>query len=98
MPNYALNNVTTADQYTAPNTLAPLPVLDHVNIDVSNAAIYWQLQQTNDLTSDRSGSWQTEVFMSPGSRTLSRAGMVGVRVRSAAPGVPAQATVEAVES
>lgn len=105
MPSYAINNLTAPDQYTQAGTLSPLPLLDHVNLDVANAAIYWSINQTNALTTDLSGSWQPEVFMLPGSRTLARVGMVGIRVRAAvkAANLPtgqpqAQVTVEAIES
>lgn len=108
MPSYALNNITAPDAYTPTGgtaTLDPLPVLDHVNIDVVNQAIYWSIKQTNDLTTNLSGSWQPEIFMLPGSRTLTRVGMVGIRVRAAIPAAQlpvgatqAQVTVEAVES
>lgn len=105
MPSYALNNLTAPDQYTAASTLDGLPVLDHVNLDVLNQPIFWSIKQTNDLTTDMSGAWQPEVFMAPGSRTITRAGVVGVRVRAAVPAssLPAgiggaQVTVEAVQS
>lgn len=105
MPSYALNNITAPDNYNKASTLWPLPILDRINIDVANGGIYWSIAQTNSLTTDRSGAWQPEVFMSPGSRTLSRAGAIGIRIRAAIPAASlpagssqAQVTVEAVEA
>lgn len=92
--NFALNNVTTTDGYSDPNTLDGLNPCQRVNIDVNNAAIYWQIRQSIQET--QIGNWSQEVFMSPGSRTISRQNIVGVRVRSAAAGVAAQVTIEAV--
>jgi len=104
VPSYPINNLTAPDTYTAASTLYPLPVLDHVNIDVNNQAIYWQIAQTNDLTTGLSGAWQPEVYMAPGSRTITRQGIVGFRFRAAvaagslpAGSVQAKVTVEAVE-
>ena len=90
MPSFPLNNVTTSDQYTNQTTLGPLPGASRVNVDVFNAAIYWQAKY------DGAPNWDNEVFMAPGSRSLSRPGVVGFRVRSAVQGAPAQVTVEAV--
>lgn len=105
MPSYMLNNITAPDNYTAASTLDSLPPLDHINLDVANQAIFWSIKQTNDLTTDVTGAWQPEVYMSPGSRPLYRSGMVGIKVRAAkaAASLPAgafqaQVTVEAVES
>jgi hypothetical protein len=104
MPSWPINNLTAPDQYTAASTLYPLPILDHVNLDVANQAIFWSIAQTNDLTTGLSGAWQPEVYMTPGSRSISRQGIVGIRVRAAVPAaslpvglVQAQVTVEAVE-
>jgi len=95
--NWALNNVTTADAYTAGNTLAGLPFPSRILLDVTNAAIYWQLQQSSSPSAmNTEGTWGNEVFMLPGSRSLFRAGVRGIRVRSALAGVPAQVTIEAV--
>lgn len=104
MPSYPLNNITAPDNYTAASTLYPLPVLDHINLDVQNAAIYWSIAETNDLTTELSGSWQPEVFMIPGSRVITRPNIIGIRIRAAVPlaQIPAgssqaQVTAEAVE-
>lgn len=105
MSSFPLNNITAPDAYTAAATLEQLPVLEHINLDVVNAAIYWSLKQSSNLATDVTGTWQPEVFMLPGSRTLRRAGMVGIRVRAAVPAAQlpagasqAQVTVEAIEA
>lgn len=97
MSTWTLNNVTTADGYTPANTLDNLPFPSRINVDVTNAAIYWQLKQAagpGGLSTE--GTWQNEVFMAQGSRPLFRTGVRGIRVRSAKAGTPAQVTVEAV--
>jgi hypothetical protein len=97
MASWVLNNVTTADAYTAANTLDNLPFPSRINLDVSNAAIFWQLKQADHAPGlYTGGTWGAEVMMLPGSRSLFRAGVRGFRVRSAAAGVAAQVTVEAV--
>jgi hypothetical protein len=96
--SWALNNIMSPDAYTAASTMTNLPFPSRVNIDVSGAAVYWQLQQaTSPSGLNTEGTWQQEVFMTPGSRTLFRSGVRGVRVRSAVAGIPAQVTIEAVE-
>jgi hypothetical protein len=102
MSSWSLNNITAPDNYTAGSTLENLPILDHINIDVTNGGIFWQLKlAANELESF--GQWDTEVFMITASRTLDRPGMVGIRVRAAIPAAQlpagstqAQVTVEAV--
>ena len=116
MPSYSLNNFSAPDRYlgpgqtvangagaaTGPATLAFLPPVDHINLDVSNAAVFWSLMQTNELASPDTGTWQPETFMTPGSRVITRANVTGIRVRAAVAGQTgttlAQITVEAVES
>lgn len=114
MASFTLNNVTAPDAYT-PGTPTPtqpvvatldlLPILDHVNIDVVNAAIYWSIKQVSSSDPVLGGSWQPEVFQLPGSRTIRRLGIVGIRFRAAIPaaqipagGFQAQVTIEAVQS
>jgi hypothetical protein len=95
--SWVLNNVTTADGYTSGNTLDGLPFPSRINLDVANAAIYWQLKQSSHGPGlYTGGTWGPETFMLPGSRSLFRAGVRGFRVRSAKPSTPAQVTVEAV--
>lgn len=118
MPSYALNNFTAPDKYlppattalngagvlTGPATLYPLPLLDHININVQNSAVYWSPFQTNALTTDLSGTAQQEVYLPPGFMLIQRANLVGIQVRAAVPALSlavgvlqAQVTVEAVE-
>lgn len=106
MSSWALNNITAPDNYTPGSTLDTLPVLDHVNLDVSNQAIYWQLKLADPTSQlETTGQWDQEVFMFPGSRSLYRTGMVGIRIRAAvvaaslpAGSIQAQVTVEAIQA
>lgn len=103
MASWALNQVTAPDNYADAATLDQLPILDHVNIDVTNQGIYWQVKQTTSLDPRQGGTWNPEVYMAPGSRTLQRAGMVGLRFRAAIAaaqlaGTQAIVTVECVQS
>lgn len=100
--NWALNNLTAPDSYTPQATLDNLPVLDHVNLDVSNQAIYYQLKITRSLV-EALGDWDLEVFQAPASRSLYRQGITGVRFRAAIPSAQlpagasqAQVTLEAI--
>lgn len=110
MGSWAINNVTAPDAYTPSGqvggaTLNNLPVLDHINIDVTNQAIFWQLQLTDPVALlETQAAWDQEVYMTPGSRSLYRPGMCGIRIRAAltAASLPAgafqaQVTVEAVQ-
>lgn len=101
--SWAINNLTAPDTYTPASTLDGLPRISRANLDVVNAAIYWQLKQANGTGLATEGTWGQEVFMTPGSRPLLRAGIVGIRFRAAvtAAQLPsgasqAQVTVEAV--
>jgi hypothetical protein len=102
---WALNNITAPDAYADAATMINLPFPSRINLDVVNQAIYWQLQQAAGPTSlSTEGTWQTEVFMLPGSRSLYRPYTRGIRVRAAIPAASlpagtsqAQVTVEAVE-
>lgn len=73
------------------------PEVARVNLDISNNAIYYQLQAADADGSPASndGKWRDEVFAGPSFRSLSRA-CTGVRIRSAVLGSPAQVTVEAL--
>jgi hypothetical protein len=102
--SWALNNVTAPDAYSAAATLDNLPFPTRLNIDVANQAIYWQLKQSTGSGLSTEGTWGQEVYMTPGSRTLFRSGVRGVRVRAAvtaanlpAGSTQAHVTVEAVE-
>lgn len=104
MSSWALNNITAPDAYTAASTLSNLPFPSRINLDVVNQGIYWQLQQAAGPGGlSTSGTWGQEVFMSPGSRSLRRSGVRGIRVRAAVPaanlpssGLQAQVTIEAI--
>lgn len=99
---WALNNITAPDSYQPSSTLANLNGVTRINLDVTNAGIYWQLQLTSGTGLYTEGTWDTEVFMASGSRSLFRNGITGIRVRAAIPAaqIPAgssqaQVTVEA---
>jgi hypothetical protein len=103
MPSWALNNVTAPDAYTQAATLDNLPFPAKLNIDVMNQAVYWQLRQAAGTGLWSEGTWGQEIFMIPGSRSIIRAGVRGIRIRAAvlAANLPAgqlqaQVTVEAV--
>lgn len=111
MSTYALNAIVAPDAYTAapytspaaPGKTFPSATLQGANfkrvrLDVSNQAIYYQLQL--DLGGG-SGAWEdTEVFMYQGSLTipLPAEGCTGIRVRAAVPfaQLPATATAAVV--
>lgn len=103
--SWALNNITAPDAYADTSTLANLPFPQRINVDVANQAIYWQLQQASGPTAmSTEGTWGQEVYMPPGSRTLYRAGVRGIRIRAATPAASlptgssqAQVTVEAID-
>lgn len=106
MASWAINQQTAPDTFDTSSTLDKLPVLDHINIDVVNQGIYWQVKQAGAMDpSGLSGVWNPPVYMLPGSRTLQRAGMVGFRFYAATPAAKLPAgssqavvTVECVES
>jgi hypothetical protein len=82
---WALNNITAPDAYSSSATLLNLNGVTRINIDVANQGIFWQLQRATGTGLFTEGSWDQEVFMAPGSRSLFRAGIVGARVRAAIP-------------
>lgn len=89
-----LNNVTTANGYTTPNTLV-CPDARRINIDVANAAIFYQLGHGFPAV-----RWDDELFMGPAFRSMdalsdSEPIADAIRVRSAVAGMPAQVTVHA---
>lgn len=110
MSSWALNNITAPDAPDSSSTLGGSPGawlsgITRVNIDCANQAIYWQLCLSSGPSQlYTSGSWDQPVYMTPGSRTLIRAGILGVRVWAATPAAnlpssvsQAQVTVEAVQ-
>jgi hypothetical protein len=103
VPNWSLNNVTAPDAYSTAATLQNLPYPSRINLDVFNQGIYWQLQETHGTGTFTEATWGSETYMAPGSRTLLRSNVRGVRVRAAiaAANLPAgqsqaQFTLEAV--
>jgi len=109
MPSYPLNNITAPDNQPTPaSTLDLLPICNHVNIDLSNSAIYWSVKEARGpvIGLETQGDWQPYVFMIPGSRTIySRgAGIIGFKFYAAVAtaSLPvgqqqAQVTVEVVQ-
>jgi len=93
---YALNNVTTADDYTDANTL-PCAGSTELDITVGNNAILIQYAFREHGLSSTSPTWTPEngLFMPPGFHIRGR-NVEAVRVRSAVKGKPAQVTIEAV--
>lgn len=91
--SYALNNITTANGYTPANTLQDLPSSSKVNGQIANAAVYVQVQRRWG-SNVGPGYWDPEVFLTPQKFNWARFGLCGVRVRSAVPGAPGQATLE----
>ena len=102
-PSEALNAITAPDSYTPLASIQDTPI-SRILIDVVNQPIYWQLKRRSG-GSPYAGDWEgVEVYMLPGSRTIQRSGIVGIRVRAAIPAaqLPAGAfqavvTVEAVK-
>jgi len=88
---YALNNVTTQDDYT-PGTTLQCPGAERFNITVANAAVYVSFGVTPGLPS---GAQQgAEFFRVPGIYSMDRKAAT-VAVRSAAAGATAQVTIDA---
>jgi hypothetical protein len=81
-----LRNVATSDEYTDATTLLQ-PGSVRVTGEIINAAVRYQLGVGSPP------EWGEESQWAPGWRALSRA-CDAVRVRSAAPGLPARVTVE----
>ena len=100
-PSETLNAITAPDNYSDLYSIQGTPI-HHFNIDVNNGAIYWQLQKA---AYGATGTWEsTEVYMTPGSRSIYRAGVTGIRVRAAIPAASLPAgqlqsvvTIEAVK-
>lgn len=92
---YALNNVTTTDDY-ADSTLE-CPGSTELDITVGNAAILLQYAFRVQGYTGASPQWAPAngVFFAPGFFIRGR-NVEGVRIKSAVVGVPAQVTIEAV--
>lgn len=88
----ALNNATSGDGYSAGNEVQH-PGSVRATLVVANAAIYYQLGR------GRPGVvyGPDEVLAVPGFYTLGRR-LDGLRFRSAAPGVPAQVSVQLLDA
>jgi hypothetical protein len=86
--SYVRNDVTTADAYTATNTLA-CPGAARINLDVAGAAIYYQLGENWPVQ-----QWRDEISLGPSFRSLDQRADA-IRVRSRQPGVPAVVTLAA---
>jgi hypothetical protein len=93
---YALNNVTTEDEFTSANTLE-CPGTRELNITVGNKAIFIQYAFRVQGYTGMSIPWSPDngLYIPPGFHTRAY-NVDGVRVRSAVAGVPAQVTIEAV--
>lgn len=89
---YVLNNATTQDSYVAANRLGCRGAI-RFNITVSNAAVY--LKPT-PRSGAGVGGGGPEIFLVPGFHSRGWA-VDQLDVRSAATGVPASVTIEAVE-
>lgn len=92
---YALNNVKTTDDYTD-NSLE-CPGSTELDITVGNAAVLVQYAFRLPGYTGASPTWSPPegVFFAPGFHIRGR-NAEGVRVKSAAQGIPAQVTIEAV--
>lgn len=101
-PSEVLNRITAPDAYTVAATIQGTQI-SRVIFDVANQAIFWQLMKASGGLPV--GDWEAvETYMLPGSRVITRPGIVGVRVRAALPlaQIPAGSfqavvTVEAVK-
>ncbi len=89
--NAAINQTVAPDQYIpggqpGASTIESGRFMDHANLDVVNGGIYWSVRITDQPGgSPGLGQYGGEVYMGPGSRTISRANMSGVRFRAAIP-------------
>jgi len=89
-----LNNVTTANDYTAGTTLETDPPATKLNMVVANAAVYVNVSNAGGLR--RSQAWDLETYYPPGYYNLNKPPFNAVRVRSAVAGTPAQVTISAL--
>lgn len=92
---YALNNVTTTDNFS--DNQLECPGTNEVDISVSNAAVMVQYAFRTEGYTAQAPQWAPieGVFLVPGFHVRGRR-VEGVRVKSAKAGVPAQVTIEAV--
>lgn len=76
-------NVSPGLTYTPQFTLENLPPCVKLTLDVTNGSIFYQIKRLDGL-SGPGGSWNPETFSVPGSKGITRNGITGIRVRSAA--------------
>ena len=93
-----LNNQTSADNYTAANSLEVSPPASKCNLVVANAAVFVQFSDGGGML--KSQAWLPETFYPPGYYNLNNPTGTGVfnavRFRSAVAGTPGQVTVSAI--
>lgn len=93
---YALNNVTTEDDYSEENTLE-CPGTIELDLTIANNPIFLQYAFRGEGYTATSPQWvpANGVYFAPGFHVRGR-NVEQVRVRSAVKGKPAQVTIEAV--
>lgn len=91
--SWALNNVTSENAYSEKTTLET-GLAKRASISVFNASILYQVLTEPERGMKGLAIWQPEVFLAPGSLSIGRRGLYGIRFRSAVAGKPAQVTVE----
>lgn len=92
--SYSLNQAVTADNYTTANTLR-CPGAVRLNLEIRGAAIYYSLTVPDAGMPEDSWAFGNEVYAGRTLRSLKRR-TSAIRIRSAAVGVPATVTVEAM--
>lgn len=81
--NAAINALTAPDQYDAASTLDTGRFVNWFNIDVYNQAIYWSIKQAAPRQTPGMAQWGPDIYMGPGSRTIQRVYVAGMRFRAA---------------
>lgn len=79
---YSLNNATPGVAYAATATLEGLEPCVKVNFAVSNGLVFYQIKTASFGIHGASGTWLPEVALVPGSKSVTRNGITGVRVRA----------------
>lgn len=92
--SYALNNVATQDAYAEATTLKCVGAV-RVNIEIRQAAIYYQMTAPDPGMPEDAWGYGPEVYASRTLRSLNRR-TSAIRVRSAVAGTPATVTIEAM--
>ncbi len=83
MPNVAINNITAPDNYTQQSTIDPGRKIDYLTLIVANQGIFFTLKEYTPPQEARAGYDTAEVYMPPGSRTIDRDTLCGIKVRAA---------------